>query len=539
MQGFTVTDSDLVFYSSNAGNPEYGLLFGYTGDNLATAKSGTPKYIAGGHGNDMTFNPNTNEVLLTGPDGYNEIWRFDADDLSYNGSIATGSSNMVGLNFGSIGYDRDDNLYIGGSGNTVYSMDAGFNQVKNSIDIPNNSIGQGLEFHKGYVFKTSWTDYECTGHLYCSEDETGSSTIEVYNAKYNTDGSTSKNFGRHVATIFVGENSNFGELETIAFRNDDVYLGYAAQWYDTDYTYKFYHFPYSTLAINLDATVSYADTAGAITVTISSGDQLTPITGYTLSQDGYSMSKTVHSESISEVVQVCDRYSNCSNVTVSHSNTSYKQNQTVSFSSGHINKTYGDANFTNAATTDGDGTISYTSDNTAVAEVNSTTGEVTIIGAGTANITATASSTETYFEGTASYALSVAKATSLRPSEIEDILIGNIGEPLSSITFMTTGIYWADDSAIILPSENEYQVHYTQNNDTNNYTTETFTATVRGVVRVYLVLEGDQQVYTKGESEVASFRIDADFSLFEEYGSIYIDEQLLSSDSYRAEKTYS
>ncbi len=58
---------------------------------------------------------------------------------------------------------------------------------------------------------------------------------------------------------------------------------------------------------------------------------------------------------------------------------------------------------------------------------------------------------------------------------------------------------------------------------------------MRGVVRVYLVLEGDQQVYTKGESEVASFRIDADFSLFEEYGSIYIDEQLLSSDSYRAE----
>ncbi len=71
-----------------------------------------------------------------------------------------------------------------------------------------------------------------------------------------------------------------------------------------------------------------------------------------------------------------------------------------------------DTAFTNALTKTGDGTVSYASDNTAVATVNASTGEVTIKGAGTATITATVtdSASYTYATKTASYTVTVLTA---------------------------------------------------------------------------------------------------------------------------------
>lgn len=72
-------------------------------------------------------------------------------------------------------------------------------------------------------------------------------------------------------------------------------------------------------------------------------------------------------------------------------------------------KTYGtDSDFTRAASlSTGDGAITYSSDKPEVAVVNATTGEVTIKGAGTANITATAAQTAAYAKTTVSYKLTV------------------------------------------------------------------------------------------------------------------------------------
>ena len=70
-------------------------------------------------------------------------------------------------------------------------------------------------------------------------------------------------------------------------------------------------------------------------------------------------------------------------------------------------KTYGDAEFTRAASlSTGDGAITYTSDNESVATVDNY-GKVTIQGAGTANITATAAQTTTHAKTTVSYKLTV------------------------------------------------------------------------------------------------------------------------------------
>ena len=74
-------------------------------------------------------------------------------------------------------------------------------------------------------------------------------------------------------------------------------------------------------------------------------------------------------------------------------------------------KTYGDSKFTYAATGAVDGsTVTYSSDNTEVATVDANTGEVTILKAGTAVITATAPATDDYAAATQTYTLTVNKA---------------------------------------------------------------------------------------------------------------------------------
>ncbi len=84
--------------------------------------------------------------------------------------------------------------------------------------------------------------------------------------------------------------------------------------------------------------------------------------------------------------------------------------QEVSFAEGEKNVTYGDADFTNAATNNspGGGAITYASSNPAVATVDEN-GKVTILAAGKATITATAAGVDGKYAPTAvSYELTVA-----------------------------------------------------------------------------------------------------------------------------------
>ncbi len=87
--------------------------------------------------------------------------------------------------------------------------------------------------------------------------------------------------------------------------------------------------------------------------------------------------------------------------------------QELSFETSSVmNKTYGEAAFTNIATNNsvGSGAITYSSSNTDVAVVDATTGEVTIKCAGTASITATAAEVEgQYRETSIDYTLTVSK----------------------------------------------------------------------------------------------------------------------------------
>ena len=85
----------------------------------------------------------------------------------------------------------------------------------------------------------------------------------------------------------------------------------------------------------------------------------------------------------------------------------------INYAEINVSKTFDDAPFANAITNTGDGTVSYSSNNTGVATVNAESGLVTIVGAGEATITATVTdgTNYTYDTKTATYTLSVGKAT--------------------------------------------------------------------------------------------------------------------------------
>lgn len=91
-----------------------------------------------------------------------------------------------------------------------------------------------------------------------------------------------------------------------------------------------------------------------------------------------------------------------------------KANQTISFSetsySIFINDSFTEPTLSGAQTS-----VTYVSDNENVVTVESTTGAVTIVGAGTAKITATAEETEEYRSATASYTITVKDNSSSSP----------------------------------------------------------------------------------------------------------------------------
>ena len=80
---------------------------------------------------------------------------------------------------------------------------------------------------------------------------------------------------------------------------------------------------------------------------------------------------------------------------------------TITFPATSVTKNVSDASFTEKATSNSAGSITYSSDNTAVATVDASTGAVTIIAAGIANITANQVQSTMYSAGSKSYALTV------------------------------------------------------------------------------------------------------------------------------------
>ena len=157
---------------------------------------------------------------------------------------------------------------------------------------------------------------------------------------------------------------------------------------------------------------------------------------------------------------------------------------TISYAATSIGKTFGDEPFINPLTKTGNGKVTYSSSNTAVATVNSETGEVTIVGNGETTITATVEDTDryTYEKKTASYTLGVGTATMTVSAEGYSGIYDGSAHGITvtvpsgaSVKYGTeAGTY--DKTSLTYTDAGTYTVYYEATMD--NYTSVTGSATV-------------------------------------------------------------
>ncbi|MCF0146702.1 MAG: hypothetical protein HUJ73_08975, partial [Eubacterium sp.] len=134
-----------------------------------------------------------------------------------------------------------------------------------------------------------------------------------------------------------------------------------------------------------------------------------------------------------------------------------KKKASLAFSSSAVSKTLGDAPFTFALKTkETDGVISWFSSDTSVAEVDNY-GKVTLKGAGSTVITAEAAAGKTYYAGSASYTLNVAKKTPSLAFSAGTVnkVYGNAAFTLTPSVKMTDGsLSWSSSNTAVAVVDN-------------------------------------------------------------------------------------
>ena len=164
---------------------------------------------------------------------------------------------------------------------------------------------------------------------------------------------------------------------------------------------------------------------------------------------------------------------------------SYKINKasgSISYGTASVRKYLAvDGAFTNTLTQVGDGTVSYASNNTAVATVNATTGEVTPVGAGSATITATVTDSDNYAYAvkTATYTVNVWELKMVKVQLDSSKYPVHSGDTISTSDW-TVKAYFAAKSTSI-PAESDPPFNFDASSDWDVKTLSNTEYTVDGV----------------------------------------------------------
>ena len=361
MQGSTFTSNNLVFASILSGVGGAVVMW-QSGSNYTTRNE---KYFSAiGHCNDMTYNTQENKLIITGLGGgtdhdNNNLTLYVIDGETSSGSVTkltptrptTGSPAV--MSYSGMAYDNDHNYYWARNGMRIYCLDSDFNVI-HSFEAPFLEAGQGIEYHKGYIYLPVYeegeyganhnstlqlyfrgVDYNNNGNNY-----TQTNKIYVYSAKLNADGSPSKEFGKLYLIYYIprtnsltgdaGSSKNYGqygELEGVTFKGDMMYLAFARRSYNSGtftyapdgYTYAFYKYDNRTdININYDlVSATYGLTSNKKAVSIHTKDEINDVNGWTTKNVNNLYTEANQNVTINNPT-ITDNYNNSTTIVVSN-----------------------------------------------------------------------------------------------------------------------------------------------------------------------------------------------------------------------------
>jgi uncharacterized repeat protein (TIGR02543 family) len=263
-------------------------------------------------------------------------------------------------------------------------------------------------------------------------------TLGAITVKYNGGITAPTDAGNYTITVDIAESAEYNAVAGLSLGSYVIKkIGYTGT--TTVYTSVFTSGQAGATVIlpTLPAGASYGTPVAGSTITLTDMS----IAGTTLTYTA-PVSTAGQTGTMSIPVTGATNYNNYNIVvTVTYK---AKASQGISYAMANVAKTYGDITFVNPlAQTVVDGTITYASDDTLVATVNPSTGEVTIIaiGDGNATITATVAETGTHAQATASYTVTVAKKALTLKADDKSM---TKGDGLPDFTYTVTGLVNGD-----------------------------------------------------------------------------------------------
>ena len=207
----------------------YGLLYMYSRQDKEYNILKKVSYGLTGHGNGLAFNNRKNTVLVASANYYQNTLEYNLEDLELINNYTQG--------FCGIGYDYDNDLYVGYIDRRVYFLQTDNFEEVYSFDLTNFETTQDIEYFNGYVFFVTTNFFAGDNYKKYSFYKEDSNAIYVYNAKFEN-GKPSKQFGILEDIIYI---QSLGELEAIEFLDDKVFFGFGKRSMDRDYPYYFYN----------------------------------------------------------------------------------------------------------------------------------------------------------------------------------------------------------------------------------------------------------------------------------------------------------
>ena len=181
LQGITTTEDKLFFMSSNNINIEKGVMYSYQLNNFNTIYK--KDYSDTGHGNGMTYNSKKGKILT---------------------------------------------LYVGRANHRIFFADTENMRKKYEFGTFTFETTQDLEYFNGYIFDCA-SDFGLP-HIYqVYSFYPGYEIIYIYSSKFDVNKKPDKNFGKFIKRLSV---KDLGELESISFRNGNVYFGFGKKGYN-------------------------------------------------------------------------------------------------------------------------------------------------------------------------------------------------------------------------------------------------------------------------------------------------------------------